>query len=373
MAMTGKSLMGVTAGLALAFGWCQSATAASHLFTTPGVSQYAVPSGVISVTVTATGAPGLSRPDRPGGLPDTVTATLAVRSGQRLSVLVGDTAGDTTSSQGGGAPVGGGGASDVRAPGPFLAFSLSDRLVVAAGGGGAGQIPRLPHTDGGAATQTGPGAGGVGIEPGAGGTVGQGGGGAGGDVHHDSVPQTAGGGGGGFFGGGGGAIHGDENGVRYVGGGGNGSSYVPLGGSRQVAPAGSGASVRITENFPPPPDRTRPRLSRLAFSPSSFRAGNYGGAVAARVGARLSFKLSEAATTTFTVERASRRKGRRTVYRKLRGSFKRAGRPGANAFTYTGRLRGRALKPGRYRLLTVTKDGAGNRSRVGRRAFRILR
>jgi hypothetical protein len=128
--------------------------------------------------------------------------------------------------------------------------------------------------------------------------------------------------------------------------------------------------VRITENFAPPPDRTRPRLARLSVSPSSFVPGNYGGAVAARVGGRVAFSLSEPAVTTFTVQRAV---GGRAGYRRLRGSFRRANAAGRNSFRFMGRLRGRPLKTGRYRLVAVSRDRAGNKARPAYRAFRVVR
>lgn len=49
-----------------------------------------------------------------------------------------------------------------------------------------------------------------------------------------------------------------------------------------------------------------------------------------------------------------------------------AGKPGANSFTFRGRMGGKALRPGGYRLLGVATDPAKNASKSVNRAFRIV-
>jgi hypothetical protein len=83
---------------------------------------------------------------------------------------------------------------------------------------------------------------------------------------------------------------------------------------------------------------------------------------------RVSFTLSEAASVRLRVER---RRARSARYVTLRGGFTVAGRQGANRLRFTGRLAGRALSAGRYRLRAVARDGAGNASRARRTPFRI--
>jgi hypothetical protein len=85
------------------------------------------------------------------------------------------------------------------------------------------------------------------------------------------------------------------------------------------------------------------------------------------VGTQVRYKLSEAATAHFRVQRL--KSGR---YVRLRGGFTHAGKVGANRFKFTGRLGGRKLKPGRYRLVQVAVDGAGNKSATRRVRFRIV-
>ncbi len=86
-------------------------------------------------------------------------------------------------------------------------------------------------------------------------------------------------------------------------------------------------------------------------------------------GTRLRFRLSEAARVRFSIQRRSG--GRRVA------SFVRRAGAGRNSMRFTGRLRvggrTRSLAPGRYRLVLVATDPAGNRSAVRRLPFRVRR
>ena len=106
------------------------------------------------------------------------------------------------------------------------------------------------------------------------------------------------------------------------------------------------------------------------------------------IGTRVTFRLSEAASVAFKVERArpgrrvarrcvrptrrNRKRRRCTRYVLQRGSFTVAGAAGETHFRFTGRLRGRKLRPGRYRLVAVATDGDGNRSAAKRAGFRVV-
>jgi len=105
-------------------------------------------------------------------------------------------------------------------------------------------------------------------------------------------------------------------------------------------------------------DRVAPVLSRPRLSRRRFRVGR---------GTVFAFTLSEASTATLRIDR--RRKGR---YRRA-GSFKRKLRKGRARVRFSGRLRGRRLKPGVYRLSIIPKDGAGNVGKPRRLFFRILK
>jgi hypothetical protein len=140
---------------------------------------------------------------------------------------------------------------------------------------------------------------------------------------------------------------------------------------------------------PPAPDPA-PVLSALTLSPVQFRATLRGASIAAaRAGTTVRYRLSESATTRFQVQRATtgRRVGGRCVrttrrnrrqrpctrYVTQRGSFKHIGVGGANKLRFTGRLRGRKLAPGRYRLIARATDAAGKSSAVQRVRFQIVR
>jgi hypothetical protein len=254
-------------------------------FDTPGEFHWKVPAGVFSATFDLTGAAGGGST---GGSGAHVVATIPVKPGTVLTVVVGGHGSEATGHPGGaggfgggaaggagadelplgagfslpGGPggAGGGGATDVRTGD---GTDLASRLVVAGGGGGAGQLAGgasglvgQPGTDGaiipnfpifppqvvpggGGASATAGGAGGGGAGSGSTGL-----GGVGAVAPPDSFQvvagrpggtfggQGGGGGGGGLFGGGGGASAADSavSIFQFQGtsaGGGGGSSLVP--------------------------------------------------------------------------------------------------------------------------------------------------
>jgi hypothetical protein len=181
-------------------------------------------------------------------------------------------------------------------------------------------------------------------------------------------------------------------------------------------PAGAGCEVGAVEVQPPPPsppggetpgdggtgggagtptgaaaDTVAPRFLSFALSPTRFAAFRSGPSVrrARTRSTRVSYRLSEAATVTFRVQRvlpgrrvrgrcvrptrADRTRPRCRRYRTLRGSFSRRSTAGLNRFRFSGRLAGRRLRPGSYRLVAVARDPAGNSSTPVRRLFQIIR
>jgi hypothetical protein len=135
-------------------------------------------------------------------------------------------------------------------------------------------------------------------------------------------------------------------------------------------------------------DDVPPRLTSYRVSPKVFRAAGRGGSVAPGPGGTtVRFRLSQAASVTFRVQRAQRgrlvggrcvaprrsNRGRRACVRyvTLRGSFTVAGKVGANAFHFTGRLRNRRLAPARYRLAAQARNSLGA-SAVRAVRFRIV-
>jgi hypothetical protein len=426
--LAGRRLSVVVAVAVGALAVTDLARAETVTFLPTGTEQtFTVPPGVTSLHAIAVGGRGGTGASNGGGggFGALATADLPVTPGQVLYVEVGGngpsdgsagfngggTGGAGSSAAGGG----GGGASDVRTAPRAAGSSLLTRLITAAGGGGGGGAAISggdSGAEGGNAGMAGENSGGGGGQagttttggmPGAGacsGTQGQlGTGGAGGTLCSGA---GGGGGGAGVYGGGGG-------GASSAGGGGGGGSsgfdpsatntsvsvdntglpsitltYTPSAGGGGVGGGGGGGGST------PPPDTTRPQGSALRLAPVAFRPLTRGGPVA-RVarGTLVTFRLSEAARVRFTVARArpGRRVGRRCVaprrsnarrprctrYVSVRGSFTVAGVAGANRFRFSGRLAGRALRPGRHRLTGTPTDAAGNRGRPFSAGFTILR
>lgn len=137
------------------------------------------------------------------------------------------------------------------------------------------------------------------------------------------------------------------------------------------------------------PAREVPTVSGLTIKPASFRAAKHGPPIVPKHYARVGYRLSAPAEVIFTIERrtSGRRRGKTCVkptaklrkakakkcsrYVPLHGSFSRTrATAGADHFQFSGRLAGRALKPGAYRL-DATAVGAG--SKPATHAFHILR
>jgi hypothetical protein len=136
-----------------------------------------------------------------------------------------------------------------------------------------------------------------------------------------------------------------------------------------------GADEFVPPVVEPPVDMRRPVASLLTVAPGRFRAAA-ARTTRRRAGARISYALDEAATVTFTFKKIVKRlfHGRkRTAYRPLRGSFRDAGKTGGNTLRFRGRLRGRKLRPGLYRLIALPVDGAGNTGNAVFVRFRIVR
>jgi Divergent InlB B-repeat domain len=134
-----------------------------------------------------------------------------------------------------------------------------------------------------------------------------------------------------------------------------------------------------------------PRVTSLGLSRHTFRAASKGSSIARKttaVGTRVRYRVSKPGKARFTIQRPvkGRRKGHKCVaktkknrkaqrctrYVKLKGSFSRISKAGSNSFRFTGRLRRKKLRPGRYRLVLVATDAAKNKSKPKRAKFRIV-
>jgi CSLREA domain-containing protein len=134
-----------------------------------------------------------------------------------------------------------------------------------------------------------------------------------------------------------------------------------------------------------------PIVSGENISPSALvpERGSGPSATASRKrGARVTFKLSEAATVRFTIRRktSGRTVGRSCVKRTrsnrkrkkcsrlvVVGTFTAAGVAGSNSFHFTGRANRMPLQAGNYLLTAVATDAAGKRSKPASRPFRIVK
>jgi len=126
-------------------------------------------------------------------------------------------------------------------------------------------------------------------------------------------------------------------------------------------------------------------ISALTISPSAFFAAPKGATISAaaaakkKYGATISYRDSQLATTTFTVLRPiagrkqgksckrpsrSNRRGKRCTLYVAAGSFTHADKAGKNGLHFSGRLKGRKLARGAYRLQAVPRDAAGNGAAV---------
>lgn len=146
-------------------------------------------------------------------------------------------------------------------------------------------------------------------------------------------------------------------------------SSSAVGGLSAIALSGTGVAV---------PTLSAPSLGALALSPSTFRAARSGTSAEAAASATGTFVVytdSQVATATFLVEQKSRgitshgkcvavpkhpKKGakRCSFYKKL-GSFTHADTVGTNALRFTGRIAGRSLASGTYRLSASSHSAAG--------------
>ena len=132
-------------------------------------------------------------------------------------------------------------------------------------------------------------------------------------------------------------------------------------------------------------------LTALTLAPSAFFAARSGATVSAvaaskkKYGTKVTYRDSQAATTTFTVllETSGRKQsktcqkpssknkhGKRCTLLKKVGTFAHTDIAGANSLRFSGRIKGKKLPPGTYELKAVAHDAAGNGEPV-EKSFKI--
>jgi secreted trypsin-like serine protease len=139
-----------------------------------------------------------------------------------------------------------------------------------------------------------------------------------------------------------------------------------------VATGDALATLQVQSSSPAPAgDRTAPEVMTMLMWPSRFKAARRGPGIASKaVGTTVRYRVSEASRVTFTVKRCVSRKG---CARKRRiGKLAHGAKAGMNRLGFTGRVAGKRLSPGRYRLIARARDGAGNGSVKESIAFRIV-
>jgi DNA-binding beta-propeller fold protein YncE len=133
-----------------------------------------------------------------------------------------------------------------------------------------------------------------------------------------------------------------------------------------------------------------PHIAKLAIRPRAIVPAKRGGPIvpagSSKAGAIVSYTDSLAATTTFTVQRAvagrhqghtcarpsrGNRKHRRCTRFVNVGGFRHLDAAGANSFRFSGRLHGKRLPRGQYRLHAVPR--AGRVGAAANAAFRVMR
>ena len=120
---------------------------------------------------------------------------------------------------------------------------------------------------------------------------------------------------------------------------------------------------RRDERPPPVGVLSRVKLSPSAFRPLAGKGASTQQGARAKAGATLSFSLSSPSRVRFTVGRVSRPRckaapsRRCPVFKLVPGVFALNGRAGANRIVFTGRLSGRRLPRGTYRLVARPAGG----------------
>jgi hypothetical protein len=144
----------------------------------------------------------------------------------------------------------------------------------------------------------------------------------------------------------------------------------------------SQASISYTVTTP------APILSALKLTPSRFRAAASGPSTAPAAGSLVSYSETTAATTTLTVTGtvSGIRRGAkcvassgpvkhgqtRCVFTRTYGAFTHTGATGRVSLHFTGRVGGRTLAPGAYKLTAIARSSAGPASSPLAAAFTIV-
>lgn len=135
----------------------------------------------------------------------------------------------------------------------------------------------------------------------------------------------------------------------------------------QVAPAPVEPKTDKPQTTPPVRrDTTKPKLSSLKLKTRRFKPSKV--TLKAAKGGALRLKLSEPARVELRVERPAKR----GTWKRAAGKTTLQAPAGTSTFRFRGGL-GKRLARGRYRLVLVATDAAGNRSAAKRITFTVIR
>lgn len=122
----------------------------------------------------------------------------------------------------------------------------------------------------------------------------------------------------------------------------------------------AGGPIKVTTKPVPPPDKTKPKLTRVSMLKKKSKRGKKNA---------FRFTLSEKARIQIKVKRISKGKGRKAQGKIVRKNVA----AGKRRIVFKGKVNKRVLRPARYRATIVAVDGAGNRSKPRNLTFRIIR
>jgi hypothetical protein len=117
------------------------------------------------------------------------------------------------------------------------------------------------------------------------------------------------------------------------------------------------ATVAKGSALPSSLDQVVPVIARVALTPSELPAGR---------GTTIRYALSEPANVTFAFERRAARTWSAV------GKLRRRGHAGPNRLAFSGRIGGRPLRAGSYRLLVTAVDDFNNSVESPPRRFRVV-
>lgn len=138
-----------------------------------------------------------------------------------------------------------------------------------------------------------------------------------------------------------------------------GTETLKLNSFDQIAGFGESKTVTIQVLAPQQAPDPPPVVSKLTVKPKTWELGSGQPKISAATGAKVRWRLSEAASTKLTFQRKAGKKFVNAASRSV------AGKAGANTFAFQGKVSAKkTLAPGVYRVTAQARDGAGQLSKT---------